>query len=202
MARRQIARAAILIDWRNLPGLMRRSPVGVPADRYIRQAIFAVQEQCAKILDGFTGSQLYRCTIRVYDGWHTRREPTPTRIVFDRILRGRTSFFSRTIGRISFPSDPEFGDQLVHDQRYGTLFDTNRAQGQKMVDTAIVSDALALLSTRYADMVMIISDDDDFVPALITGEALGYSLYLVRQPGRNLEAVTDVRHHPGIVFWM
>lgn len=198
----RIGRAAVLVDWRNLPGLSGLSPDGIPAERYIRRAIFAVQNQCAALIGGLTGDRRYRCAMRVYDGWHVRREPTPGRIAFERILQsGSSMVFSRSIGRISFPSDPEFGDRLVHDQSYGTLFDTKRAQGQKMVDTAIIADALALLTTSYADLVVIVSDDDDFVPAMVTGEALGHSVYLIRRPGRDLTAITDSTTCPGMRFW-
>lgn len=199
---RSIGRAGILVDWRNLPGLSGLNPTGVPADRYIRDSLFAVQEQSAGLISRITGNLRYRCAMRIYNGWHVRRDPTPDRLNFERALQAEQGArFSRTIGRISFPGSPEFGDKLVHDEKYGTLFGTRRPQGQKMVDTAIIADALTLLTTNYADLVLIVSDDDDFVPALVSGEALGYSIYLLRKAGRDLSAVTDLEVCPGVKFW-
>ena len=129
--------------------------------------------------------------MRVYDGWHAERAPTPNRVDFEKLYGspGAADDFSRTIGGVSFPYRPEFGDHLVHDERYGTLYDTHRAQGQKMVDTAIVADALALLMTDFADLVIIVSDDDDYIPAMVTGDALDHTLYLLRRHGRSIENV-------------
>jgi uncharacterized LabA/DUF88 family protein len=199
---RRIRRAAILVDWRNLFRLTGIERQGVPAERYIRRSIFAVQEQCARLIGSFNGEARYQCRVRVYDGWHANREAMPDRLVFERLYQsGRAADFSRTIGRVSFPDVPEFGDRLVHDERYGTLYHTRRPQGQKMVDTSIIADALALIVTNYADVVVIVSDDDDFVPALVTGEALEYHVCLLRAPGRTLEAITDFRSSLGVRFW-
>src|SRR5438067_2511195 len=95
-----IGKAAILVDWRNLRGLSGFDPTGVPADRYIRQSVFAVQEQCASLISNISGNHRYRCAIRVYDGWHVGREPTPDRNNLDRAFQAEQGArFSRTIGR-------------------------------------------------------------------------------------------------------
>jgi hypothetical protein len=200
---RPIYRAAILIDWRNLIGSDPNKSRGVPADRFIRETIFAVQEVRAMVIASLGGGHRYRCRIRVYDGWHARRVPTPNRMIFEKLYRSPAAAddFSRTIGRVSFPGPPEFGDQLVHDERYGTLYDTHRAQGQKMVDTSIVTDALALLMSNYADLVIIVSDDDDYIPAMVMGEALNHPICLLRRYGRTIENVSTAVLLPNVTYW-
>lgn len=200
---RPIYRAAILLDWRNLLGSDASKNRGIPARRLIRQAIFAVQEACVAVIDALGTGRRYRCRIRVYDGWHAERVPTPNRVDFEKLYTypAIDDDFSRTIGRVSFPGRPEFGDQLVHDDRYGTLYDTHRTQGQKMVDTSIVADALALLMTDFADLVIIVSDDDDYIPAMVIGEALDHTIYLLRRYGRSMENVSRAVHSPGLKYW-
>jgi hypothetical protein len=200
---RPIYRAAILLDWRNLLGADPGKSRGISAHRLIRQTIFAVQEACATVIGSLGTGRRYQCRIRVYDGWHAERTPTPNRVDFEKLYSypEATDDFSRTIGRVSFPGRPEFGDHLVHDERYGTLYDTHRAQGQKMVDTAIVADALALLTTDFADLVIIVSDDDDYIPAMVTGEALDHTLYLLRRHGRSMENVSTAARSPSLKYW-
>lgn len=200
---RPIHRAAILIDWRNVIGSDPNRSRGVPADRFIRETIFAVQEACAAAIASLGGGRRYQCRVRVYDGWHAGRVPTPNRVSFERLYRSSASGddLSRTIGRVSFPGRPEFGDQLVHDDRYGTLYDTHRTQGQKMVDTSIVADALALLMTDYADLVVIVSDDDDYIPAMVIGDALNHAICLLRQNGRSMKNVSSVVPISNLRYW-
>lgn len=200
---RPIYRAAILIDWRNVLGSDPSKNRGIPAHRLIRQTIFAVQDACAALIASLGTGRRYQCRVRVYDGWHAQRTPTSNRVDFEKLYShsGTADDFSRTIGRVSFPTRPEFGDHLVHDERYGTLYDTHRAQGQKMVDTAIVADALGLLMTDFADLVIIVSDDDDCIPAMVIGEALDHTLYLLRRHGRSMENVSTAVPLPGLKYW-
>jgi len=198
-----IHRAAILVDWRNLIGSDPSKSRGIPADRFIRETIFAVQGACAAVIGSLGKGRRYRCRVRVYDGWHAERVPTPNRVSFEKLYASYATAndFSRTIGRVSFPGRPEFGDQLVHDERYGTLYDTHRAQGQKMVDTSIVADALALLVTDYADLVIIVSDDDDHIPAMVMGEALNHTICLLRRHGRSMENVSTAVQTTSLKYW-
>lgn len=172
-------------------------------ERAIRQLFLSVQEKCSKFLSDLDGSKKFVCSIRIYNGWHTGREPTALRRRFDHIIYDRNfvTDISRTIGRVAFLPEVVYGDQLFGDNRFGTLFNTLRAQGQKMVDTAICADALLILSTGAASAVFIVSDDDDFIPTLIAAETLGYKVYLVRKPGRTLRDVCDVERPQSLCFW-
>jgi uncharacterized LabA/DUF88 family protein len=129
--------------------------------------------------------------------------PTPNRIDFERFLRdlGVCEVLSRTIGRVTFPDVLQFGDRLVGDDRYGTLFDTLRAQGQKMIDTAIVADALCVVASRHADLAVILSDDDDFFPAVVTGEVLGGRVYLLRHHEQTINNIVQNTHCPSVAYW-
>src|SRR5579883_2861742 len=203
-SKRPIGRAAVLVDWRNVLGFGANSPPGVPVGRFIRETMLALQNACAELITSVAAGVRYQCRMRVYDGWHTQQTPTQNRLQFERLLVeiDGISNFSRTIGCVSFPFDPEFGDRLVNDEQFGTLFDTKRAQGQKMIDTAIVADALVLLIQNYTDLIIIVSDDDDYIPALVAARAMGRCLYLLRREGRTIENVTIMYpDSPGIRHW-
>jgi hypothetical protein len=97
---------------------------------------------------------------------------------------------NRTIGRISFRPELVFGNELACNTARGPLFDTSRAQGQKMVDTALASDVLFLMARGSVDVGVIVSDDDDFLPVAFTAEAWNCDLFVLRSDGRGIENVS------------
>jgi uncharacterized LabA/DUF88 family protein len=203
MAKSRLERAVVLVDWNNTVSLLGRDGSRITLRAVIFDTISKIQSCTAKILSSLDGITKYACAMRIYDGWHSLKEPTDLRKKFDELIP--TSQFknalSRTIGRVSFLPEINYGDHLLYDERYGTLYNTKRAQEQKMVDTAIVCDTLAILLTRYARMVVIVSDDDDFIPPMVSAEALGHKVILVRGAGRTLEEVCNIGRSDGVKFW-
>lgn len=70
-----------------------------------------------------------------------------------------------------------------------------------MVDTSIVCDALHLMRFGLADSTVIVADDDDFIPAMLTAKAWRSSIILLRKPGSSVTHVTDVDCTDSLCFW-
>jgi uncharacterized LabA/DUF88 family protein len=200
---RHLEKAAILVDWNNAVNIIGKSEARVGLKRVIRDTISRIQLCSARVLSSIDGTSRFACSLRIYYGWHSLREPTDLRKKFDDLIADPqfTSSVSRTIGRVSFLPEIYYGDHIFSDEKYGTLYNTKRAQGQKMVDTAIACDTLTLLFTGYARKIVIISDDDDFIPSLVSAEALGFRVFLVRRPGHTLRDVCDDEGYEGIRYW-
>jgi uncharacterized LabA/DUF88 family protein len=201
--KRAIERAAILVDWHNVLEMLAEPRTGIQIDNFIKKIMLKVQNRIAELLSSVDGITHFDCTMKVYHGWHSGRTPTEDRLQFDKVISAQKfrCDFGRTIGRIAFRPEINFGDQMDGDERYGTLFNTKRAQGQKMVDTSLACDGITMLVRGTADTVVIVSDDDDFIPAMIGAETLGHKVYLLRGNGRTLGDVCNVPPNDNIQFW-
>lgn len=70
-----------------------------------------------------------------------------------------------------------------------------------MVDTAITCDALHL-GRFFPDVTtIIVSDDDDFLPAIITAKRWRARSLLVRVEIRDLSLVTDESLEDEVFYW-
>ena len=105
------------------------------------------------------------------------------------------------MGSVSFSKGLQFGNELVcHDGQF-PLYSTHRNDKQKMVDSAIVCDLLHLLRYRYADRCIIVSDDDDYIPALLTAKAWSADVVLLRRSGHDIGHVTDIDCSKELMYW-
>ena len=62
-----------------------------------------------------------------------------------------------------------------------------------MVDTALAIDLLGLASRKEADRYMVLSDDDDMLPALFAAEAVGADAKMLSRPGMNSRFMAHAR---------
>lgn len=115
--------------------------------------------------------------LRIYGGWITQLGQYSTRALW--ILASLGSIRGRTNGIRVFPElavslDMHFGERLIG------LWRTDRTPSQqKMVDGLIIVDSLNASSHRK---IIIVSDDDDFVPAVISIAASGVGpSFLIRR---------------------
>lgn len=70
---------------------------------------------------------------------------------------------------------------------------------EKQVDTAIVADALSLSVDPEGIKILIVSNDDDILPALVAGEALGGDITLintVKKRHTHAKHLLDLIHGP------
>ena len=70
-----------------------------------------------------------------------------------------------------------------------------------MVDSAIVCDFLHLFHRESADTCIIVSDDDDYIPPLLTAQTWAADAILLRRSASNVSRVTDADCSKNIAFW-
>lgn len=177
-----------LIDWHNIKRYF-APDFDVNPRRKLPGALLRLQAAIASTLQHTSTSTGYRVFIRMYHGWHAGREQTQYRTVFNG--HNEDASMARKIGSVSFAAGFHFGNELACGTARNPLYNTFRSGGQKMVDTAICADLLHLLHTKEADLVLVVSDDDDFVPAVFTASSWSRRSILLRPAGRTLADVTD-----------
>lgn len=142
-------------------------------------------------IDGNTPIKILKT--RIYHGWHRGTSPTPDRVAWEQ-YRGEIRPLKRK--NISFLPDIEFGNDLLCRGIRMPIFDTLRPDrnnpsicGQKMVDTALVSDLLSYCRSessgfrpreRPNTLAVVIGDDDDLLPGVFVAEAWGLPTYVFR----------------------
>lgn len=197
-----IKTAYALVDWHNLTGYP-NVVYGADPRREIPSAILRLQEQVARALNALEPGEKFRVITRIYHGWHREREEMPVRRDFELFANDRT--MARRLTNIVFSAGFQFGNELLCDYGASPLHSTfrggNQDKGQKMIDTAIVCDCLHLLRFRLADAAIIVADDDDFIPAMLTAQTWKASVMLLRKPGSTVHHVTDVDCTRNLFYW-
>jgi hypothetical protein len=198
---REIRKAYALVDWHNVQERVAPRFQSHPR-KHLPDAILKIQQRIADVLSG-TGSAKHRVTLRIYHGWHAQRVPTSIRRDFEP-LENDTSL-ARRFSNVSFTPGFQFGNELsCHDGStplYATYRGSGQDMGQKMVDSAIVCDLLHLLRIGHADCCIIVSDDDDYIPAILTAKAWAMSAILLRRRGNDIKHVTDVDCSRELAYW-
>lgn len=151
------------------------------------------------MLTALDATKRYRVTMRMYYGWHSGREPTPVRRDFEQF--SNDTELARTFSKVSFTKGFAFGNEPILLNPQFPLYSTKRAQGQKMVDTAIVCDLLESLRADIAQIGIILSDDDDFIPAVIAAHSSKKQGFLLRQPNSGIKDATDYDESAVVRFW-
>lgn len=194
--------ARVLVDLNNLQARVDESFHKNPRAR-IPSLVLRLQQQVARVLGQMDSTVKYRAALRIYHGWHQKRSMQPIRTDFDRFRFDTT--FARRIGQVSYMPGFEYGNELCCYDEVMPLYDTYRGSGQdlgqKMVDTAISCDALHL-GRFFPEMItVIVSDDDDFLPAVITAKKWRAKCILMRVNERDLTFVTDDFLNDLIYYW-
>lgn len=127
---------------------------------------------------------------RIYHGWHTGATKSKDRVAWE-LARG--SFTTKSTRSVSYVPEIAFGNDLICGGRRVPLLDTLRLREhewiQKMVDTAMVADLLCLTRTlsggfvrgaRPNQSVVVVADDDDLFPGVLTAEAWGLPIFVAR----------------------
>ncbi len=116
----------------------------------------------------------FRVYWRVYHGWHQGKTKTADRRAFEAFA---AQAGSRTIGTVSFSADFTYSGELACGSSRSPIYDTLRTDpdtgrlGQKMVDTMLACDLLHSARSRYYAWHVVIANDDDAVPAVLTADA-------------------------------
>jgi len=109
--------------------------------------------------------------------------------------------YARTLGIVSFTREIKFGNELACNTPRNPLFSTVNSLGQKMVDTAIACDLLYLLKTGAVEIAIIMSDDDDYIPAAFTAEVWGLRSILLRTNGQSIDHVSKIPAERLVSYW-
>jgi hypothetical protein len=200
---REIKSVYALVDWHNVQGY------GDPifrqySRRYLPNLLFKVQREISLVLQRTTSTKSkYRVVLRIYHGWHQGRNATPIRQDFESLSGDET--LARRFSNVSFARGFQFGNELACSSDGLPLYSTYRGGGQgggqKMIDSAIICDLLHLLRFKVADVCIVVSDDDDYIPALLTAKAWALDAILLRRPESGIQHVTDADCRREIVYW-
>ena len=164
------------------------------AQRTLRQTTRAVTKTLVGEPDRF------HVSLRLYAGWHKGWEATEQLKAATQAAESE-DFAALSSPNISFAPVVQFGHTLLEalpERRHRKppihLPNTLREQGrrrrstEKMVDTALATDLLSWARDQRNEWALVLAEDDDLVPPLLTAEA-----WLQRSGGRALL----VRKRPG-----
>lgn len=172
-------RTAVYLDWDTV---RRLDPKGEPTEKGIGRVFDRLLPAIARVLQCRDRKASFRVYWRVYHGWHQGKTKTADRRIFEAFVAQRGS---RTIGSVSFSADFAYSGDLACGSSRGPIYDTLRTDpstgklGQKMVDTLLACDLLHAVRCKDYAWHVVVANDDDAVPALLTAEAWQASVILV-----------------------
>jgi len=180
----------VLIDWNSELRALRGSGDRDGAE-VARRALKQVCRRVGKLLDEQAQGEAFFLFFRVYHGWRKGYEPTPRRRALEaaRVYnpdnpedRGLSEYSPRSTQVLR---DLEFGDRLLgardvrlcgqaRDHHLPNTLQQDRAgvPGEKMVDTALISDLIHLAAENDRSWLIVVGQDADLVPGILTAEGL------------------------------
>lgn len=182
----------VLVDW-NSELLAHKSPEDRDGPEVARRVFKLLCRHVGKMLYEVAGSEAFFLYFRVYCGWRVQSKPTRRRESLEaaRVYnpsnaqdRGLAEYSPRTSQVVRAL---EFGDRLLGardvrlcgsrlDHHLPSTFQKNRDDvwGEKMVDTALVADLLHLAFETDRSWLVVVGQDADLVPGILTAEGLLY----------------------------
>ncbi|MNJ47994.1 hypothetical protein D3C77_431730 [compost metagenome] len=182
-SKRAFIRIVAFVDWnsqllRNGKGLS-QDPVALA-----RHTLKMMACHIAGTLAKHYSDNRFQVFLRLYHGWHKGYEPTPNRKAITKAIA--EADFSTLSHKPDVIFNPEvaYGDYLLSalPERLNkklqihlpnTVRDREpRGLEEKMVDTALASDIIVSAFRDPEDWIMVVSDDDDFIPPLFVAESI------------------------------
>ncbi len=190
MARRP-RRTHVLIDWNSELHALRGRVASESVD-VARRVLKSVCRQVGKQLLQSAPEENFFLFLRAYHGWRRGFEPTPNRIALEaaRIFDPTADVGGGLNEYSAYPRqivvrEMGFGDRLIgaRDERLcghrrdhhlpSTMqVDRKGVRGEKMVDTALVSDLIYLAADDDDSWLVVVGQDADLVPGILTAEGL------------------------------
>ncbi|WP_139802458.1 NYN domain-containing protein [Aurantimonas sp. 22II-16-19i] len=200
----KVENAIVYIDW----GAAQR--IATHSFRYrsrseeqiAEEAILSLDNKVSDYLRRVKSSSAVRVKLRIYNGWHQGKTKTSVRVAFERIEQ---RFLSEPVrhGEISFDGEFGWGNQLLCGGPRATVWDTlgrpmksrapTRNKEQKMVDMCLGADLLFATRLGMAEHNIVICDDDDIWPAIVTSIQWGGKTKLMRITRQNKNSHLDTR---------
>ncbi len=155
--------ASVLVDYDNVcrTVMPERGPKDVALN--LDELVNAIAFQVPSVVPDVEELQ-----IRLYGGWIDRSGRLTARA---RWLESELPAFRRRVNRLRVRPSVALALALLPDRELVATYRSDTAEGQKMVDGMITVDAV-YLAVHEEQTVLIVSDDDDFVPALIGAHCL------------------------------
>ena len=180
---RPLIRVTAFVDWNTRIRSVDAAEVERPHARAGR-ALRRTARVIGKVLAERNPSARFRVGLRVYHGWHKGFEPTENRKAMAAVV-AETDFADLSPSpHVNISPDVRYGDDLLAalpERRHvrpaihlpATLRrpDKHSPFAEKMVDTALAADLLALARDEPRDWALVLSEDDDVVPPVFTAEA-------------------------------
>lgn len=178
----------VLVDWNSELRALRGSSDG---PEVARRALKLLCRRIGTLLQSEACDEAFFLYLRMYHGWRIGFEPTPRRLALEsaRVFnpenpedRGLSEYSPRAFQVVR---NLEFGDRLLGardsrlcgrglDHHLPSTYqkDTTRKYGEKMVDTALVSDLLHLALEDDGSWIIVVGQDADLVPGILSAEGL------------------------------
>ena len=178
-----LIRVTAFVDWNTQIRSVDAAEVERPhvrAGRALRRTVRVI----GKVLAERNPSARFRVGLRVYHGWRKGFEPTENRKAMAAVV-AETDFADLSPNpNVNVSPDVRYGDDLLaalparrHVRPAIHLPATLRCPGknspwvEKMVDTALAADLLALARDEPRDWALVLSEDDDVAPPVFAAEA-------------------------------
>lgn len=207
MASHPFTRALGFVDWHT--AVIASGAITRPrrAAAVARKALEHVERVVSDHLCRSGARTRFRVRLRIYAGWHSGRTPTD---YFKGIAEVMGAYANRPRqyqqGRVIFEGGNQgirLGNRLAvvpgrlarrHDVHFlDTLRYRDGAPREKMVDTALAVDLLALANRKEADRYVVVSDDDDMLPGILAAEAAGANARMLSRPGSSSKFMAHAR---------
>lgn len=178
----------VLVDWNSELRALRGSG-DRDGPQVARTALKQVCRRVGKLLNEQAKGDAFFLYLRVYHGWRRGYQPTQRRRALEaaRVYnpdnpedRGLSEYSPRPTQVLR---DLEFGDRLLgardarlcgqaRDHHLPSTFQRDGAGvfGEKMVDTALVSDLIHLATVDDGSWLIVVGQDADLVPGILTAE--------------------------------
>lgn len=184
-------RIHVLIDWNSELHAQHAKTASESVD-VARRVLKSVCRKVGKWLLQSAPDESFFIFLRAYHGWRRGFEPTPNRIALE-AARVFDPGADEGGGLNEYSAHPrqvvvrelEFGDRLLgarderlcgqrQDHHLPSTLQTDRAgiRGEKMVDTALVSDLLYLAAGDDDSWIVVVGQDADLIPGILTAEGL------------------------------
>lgn len=182
--------AHVLIDWNSELRALTGSGE-CDSSRIARLALKQICRDVGRVLHGEACGEAFFLYLRVYHGWRRGFDPTPRRLALEaaRVYnpnnpedRGLSEYSPRPSQVLR---DLQFGDRLLgarairlcgkgQDHHLPNTLQQDRrgALVEKMVDTALVSDLIHLAMEDDGSWLIVVGQDADLVPGILTAEGL------------------------------
>ncbi len=191
--------ATVLVDWNSQLHNWNLKSISLDKQFVANRALEMTTRLVSRALSLHDPSSMFVVTLRLYHGWTKGYQDQNPRTALRTVVAGFDFSTSSRSKNVVFNPNVGFGDLLLwaNDSRIhpvkkihlpGTLRERpfkQRKLEEKMVDTAMAADLLAMAITDPGDLSIVLAEDDDLVPPVFTAERIkaahGGSVYIMQK---------------------